>query len=206
MTAHAMPGDRQRCLEVGMDDYLVKPVDPHAMFETVEGVATGGVDESDLLPLDEVTGDENGNGTEVPPDMPADPSAAEETGKLDPAPAANALFNLQELLLHCGGDAEVMEEIVGLFLENYPSQLAAIQQALEAEDAERVGRAAHLLKGSVSHFAAPLVTRAVKALEQAGRSGDLALAAEHCGELEAQIEQLKAGLQEVLGGAAASET
>jgi CheY-like chemotaxis protein len=38
MTAHAMVGDRQRCLQAGMDGYISKPVHPHEMFETIEAV------------------------------------------------------------------------------------------------------------------------------------------------------------------------
>ncbi len=38
MTAHAMVGDRQRCLEAGMDGYIAKPVHPHELFETIETV------------------------------------------------------------------------------------------------------------------------------------------------------------------------
>jgi len=49
MTAHAMVGDRQRCLEAGMDGYISKPVHPHEMFETIESVLAhgdkGGVEE-----------------------------------------------------------------------------------------------------------------------------------------------------------------
>ena len=36
MTAHAMVGDRQRCLAAGMDGYISKPVHPHELFETIE--------------------------------------------------------------------------------------------------------------------------------------------------------------------------
>jgi PAS domain S-box-containing protein len=38
MTAHAMVGDRQRCLQAGMDGYIAKPVHAHELFETIEMV------------------------------------------------------------------------------------------------------------------------------------------------------------------------
>jgi two-component system sensor histidine kinase/response regulator len=44
MTAHAMAGDRERCLEAGMDGYLAKPIDPQALFQAVEGVVAGKAD------------------------------------------------------------------------------------------------------------------------------------------------------------------
>ena len=42
MTAHAMQGDRERCLEAGMDEYLAKPLDPKMFLQTVEGAALPG--------------------------------------------------------------------------------------------------------------------------------------------------------------------
>jgi len=57
MTAHAMVGDRQRCLEAGMDGYISKPVHPHEMFETIEAVLA-----------------QAGNGAAEPPAQPVVPS------------------------------------------------------------------------------------------------------------------------------------
>src|SRR5438034_5001870 len=41
MTAHAMKGDRERCLQAGMDEYITKPLDSRRLCEVVESIAAG---------------------------------------------------------------------------------------------------------------------------------------------------------------------
>jgi CheY-like chemotaxis protein len=41
MTAHALKGDRERCLEAGMDNYVAKPIRPDELFETIAAVLAG---------------------------------------------------------------------------------------------------------------------------------------------------------------------
>ena len=94
------------------------------------------------------------------------------------------------------GDAELLREVVELFLADCPRQLSAIREAIGRSDAAALERAAHSLKGSVSNFAAPAAFQAAFNLEEIGRARDLSKAAEGLGTLEEQISLLQTTLAE----------
>jgi len=101
------------------------------------------------------------------------------------------------------GDAGLLAEMVGLFLQDYPRLLAAMREAIACGDAKSLERAAHTLKGAVSNFAAPAATAATLRLEQMGRQANLTQAEEAFAALEAELDRLKSLLaqfcQEVTG-------
>src|SRR5437016_3103826 len=72
-----------------------------------------------------------------------------------------------------GGDEELLREIAGLFLEDYPSLITQIEQAVANNDAHNLERAAHSLKGSIANFGSDPAYQASLELEQIGRSKDL---------------------------------
>jgi HPt (histidine-containing phosphotransfer) domain-containing protein len=108
---------------------------------------------------------------------------------------AGEAFDRAQLMERVLGDVELLRELIALFLDSYPGQLAQIGAAIEAGDAGALERAAHSLKGSVSHFAAREPFEAALRLEQMGLRGDLAGAEEAYQLLEASIQQLQAGLE-----------
>jgi two-component system, sensor histidine kinase and response regulator len=85
-----------------------------------------------------------------------------ELAKLDCAVALERL----------GGDAELLREVAGLFLEEYPMLMDEIHAAMVSGDGESLQRAAHSMKGAVSNFGAEDVYEAAFALEKMGRAGD----------------------------------
>jgi signal transduction histidine kinase/DNA-binding response OmpR family regulator/HPt (histidine-containing phosphotransfer) domain-containing protein len=125
MTAHAMAGDRDRCIAAGMDGYLSKPIDQTLLYEVVEQGSAG-------------------------------------------AEARPVSFNRTELIERLGGDAELLAEVVRLFLDDCPRRLAAIDAAIDQGDPESLRTAAHALKGAAGTIAASAVFEAAQALERIG--------------------------------------
>ena len=85
-----------------------------------------------------------------------------------------------------GGDEDLLKEIAGLFLEDYPSLITKIEQSLAASDPHNLERAAHSLKGSVANFGSDAAYQAALDLEQIGRSKNL----EHATEAYARLNEV----------------
>jgi HPt (histidine-containing phosphotransfer) domain-containing protein len=101
-----------------------------------------------------------------------------------------AVLDRESALDHVGGDAQLLAEIAGLFLNEYPAQLATLTAAVQQGDPRLVEKTAHALKGSLATFGAqPAVAAALK-LEQAGRAGDLSQAPVLIGDLGNLLQTL----------------
>ena len=98
-------------------------------------------------------------------------------------------------LSRVGGDFELLREVVGLFLDDYPRAIEKIRTAVAANDASGVEHNAHSLKGSVSTFGAKSVFEAALALEKLGRSGNVSGAQEGLRTLENALQELRPDLE-----------
>jgi two-component system sensor histidine kinase/response regulator len=94
-------------------------------------------------------------------------------------------------LARVGGDADLLKEIAQLFLDDYPKVLTELRAAVASADARGVERAAHGLKGSVSHFGARAAVEASGAIEQMGRTHQLAGVSGVVQELELALAALR---------------
>ncbi|MBI1834589.1 MAG: response regulator, partial [Burkholderiales bacterium] len=143
MTANAMLGDKEKCIEAGMDYYLSKPI------------------KSDLLRqlLDQVL-------QNIPrSDDPEFVALADATTPVE------AGFNYAQALQ--SGDAEILAIITPMFLEACDQQVEEIRLAIASQQADDVYRTAHTLKGLVGNFNATPIEEATRALEQKGKAGDI---------------------------------
>ena len=174
MTAHAMPGDRERCLRAGMDGYLSKPVRIGDLLRAVEHYA--------------------GNRTsafaqDAEPAQVSDTIGRKWMGEIDYSAA----------LARVGGDADLLKELLGMFLEEYPRLLSQIRAGLDGHDAASVSSAAHQLKGLLAQFGAETARQAAYAVEQPARQGDLSATGANLQVLEATMRRIHPELARMAG-------
>ncbi len=179
MTAHAMKGDRERCLEAGMDGYLSKPLQPSELFETVEGFANRVCIENDARPFSK-----NSESTST-----ANPAVAVAESQ----PAAPA-FDRDQAMNTVEGDVELLKEIIDAFLQEHLGLMDDLRKSIANGDSRGVGRAAHTLKGAASTLAATSVTKMTRELEAMGKANEISDAATLYAALEKEMEVLVAEL------------
>ena len=100
------------------------------------------------------------------------------------------MIDWDELRERLCGDDELVGSIVDLFVEECPSWLAAVVEAVEAADPERIRTSAHALKGAAGNLSAHALTAAASRLELMGHEGNIPACNAACAELSAECDRL----------------
>ena len=153
-----------------MDGYLVKPVRQRDLYEVLAGRSSGDAGRARAT----VAGPQRSGAT----------------------PTAAALgFRFAELSETYGGETGFVGELLGSFLAAAPGAIAGIGEGLAAGDAVRAATAAHGLKGISLTIGAAALAASCRALEEAGRRGDLAAAEAAFAEVQRRWIDLKPALE-----------
>ena len=104
------------------------------------------------------------------------------------------ILDADAALARLDGDSELFLEIAGLFVEDAPRLETQMREAIEEGDSEKLGFAAHTLKGALTNFCAPSTYEAAKELESLARQGDMIGAGKIFPSLEENLHNLLSAL------------
>ncbi|HTP97346.1 MAG TPA: PAS domain S-box protein, partial [Burkholderiales bacterium] len=193
LTANAMTGDRERCLAVGMDDYLAKPFSQlqlQAVLARWLAGRTAAAAEAAAAPA----------ATAV--DAPAKPVPGVEAAAPAPeAPAdrldAKALDNIRAL--QRPGAPNILEKIVRLYFEDAPRLLQSMRDALAQAENATLQRAVHTLKSASANVGAVHVSKLCKQFEAEVRAGCVDNAAAFISRIDAEFHAVEPLLRSEVG-------
>jgi PAS domain S-box-containing protein len=182
MTAHAMKGDEEKCLEAGMDGYVSKPIDQDRLFHVIwkliepkKRISTAEEPETVCMPADTAVRQVEAGG-ELPARLPG--------------------INIQGALSALNIDKEVFKRILVGFLKNNKNTVDKIKEYLDKKDWKSLRMLAHSLKGSAANIGAEELREAASQLEtETGAETEKPLASGIIENFETKLNEVMNSLQ-----------
>jgi signal transduction histidine kinase/DNA-binding response OmpR family regulator/HPt (histidine-containing phosphotransfer) domain-containing protein len=168
LTANAMRGSRETCLAAGMDDFISKPFQRAALRGIVERWTNPG------------------RATAALAESPPPPAEPDQPRSFDPAPL--------EALRAIGGQ-DLVDRIVGMFVERTPADIAEMYRALGAGEAGAVAAQAHSLKSASANLGLAAVSSRARSIETLAKAGQLQELASALAKLDVEYAEGIATLQ-----------
>ncbi|MEA2762050.1 MAG: hypothetical protein QOD47_1334 [Gemmatimonadaceae bacterium] len=172
VTARAMKGDREACIEAGMDGFVPKPIQAARLLEALELLVSGS-------PIKSV----NRSASRSEADAPA----SQRNGDVQRSESLDEAA----LMVLVGGNRELAGQLAVLFLDDLEPRMKEINSAVMERDADRLRAGAHALRGSAGTMMAKSVSAAAAALETIGGSGVLDGAQRALEELHVALADLR---------------
>jgi PAS domain S-box-containing protein len=201
MTAHAIQGDRERFLAAGMDDYITKPLEPKVLFSALNRwTQTSRVSKDPMRTSQDYSSYEHAFSVEMEEGLFGEhlsraPREGQETAPV--LQAAEALpINFESALARFGGDRPFLLGSLKQYRELLQNRLTEIHAAVQDNDASRLARLAHNLKGVSLNLSANRLASLALQLEEMGQREELEEAPILAVQLEEEAHRVEEFLSE----------
>ncbi len=169
LTAHALAGDRERCMAVGMNDYLTKPIKNDELLSIIDKYL--GVDYSKI--------------------KPSDPT-------VESVDFGNELFDREHFKLISLDTPEFQKDLLETYIDDTRKRLVQLETAIRTADMHTVIAESHTIKGASHSIGAKMMGDHAKDIEMSGRAGEITGLIEKFGVMKKTFESLLETLKEYL--------
>ncbi|MBF0229372.1 MAG: response regulator [Desulfamplus sp.] len=190
MTAHAMQGDRDRCIKVGMNDYLTKPVNPQALADVLDRWLP-----KELISINALNKEEKKDKVEQLV-ISEQLTISDNNQKKGVQNNLNKVFDKEDMMQRLMNDKALAQMLLNIFLEDIPEQIRLLKGFIDSGDAKSSEIQAHSMKGACANVSGEAMKKIAHEMEKLAKAGELDGLKEFMLDLEKEFESLKKEIKE----------
>ena len=193
VTANAVAGEKEKCIDAGMDDFLTKPFKKGDLVPVINKWLLGDEEVAELEELDSVSDDDVQDMEELTVDDPdiLDLDMGDEISEQpETAESGRAVFKYDEALNIFMGEREVLNEVLSEFRDRVAGQTVLMKELLESGKYEDLTREAHSIKGGSWNLAMERLGDEAALLEKSAKEKDKDNSEKYIKSVEAEFSEL----------------